>query len=175
MHRRPNANECLRRDTSMPTTIDRLAHDVSNLLKVVGAVTSAEGGPRTLLATLGWDLPPGVADIGLAQLDFTRVVQSVERVQEALSSNASEAVIAERFAELLVELDKAFTHLRAVVAGLSATGDYLDQTHIKSELVPRLTDLLAASRIASASPVAFLFLQLFGIVRLKPFQADPAA
>ncbi|HMF92866.1 MAG TPA: DUF6603 domain-containing protein [Vicinamibacterales bacterium] len=156
----------------MATTIDRIAHDAAQLLKVVGAITSADGGPRALLATLGWDVPPGVTDIGLAQLDFSRVVQAVERVQEALSSNASEAVLAERFAELLVELDKAFTHLRAVVAGLSATGDYLDQTHIKSELVPRLTDLLAASRLASASPIAFLFLQLFGIVKLKPFQAD---
>lgn len=157
----------------MASTIDRLAHDVAQLLKVVGAVTSADGGPRTLLATLGWDLPPGVADIGLAQLDVTRVVQSVERLQEAMSGEASEAVLAERFAELLVELDKALTHLRAVVDGLSATGDYLDRTRIKSELVPRLADLLATSRLASASPVAFLVLQLFGIVRLKPFQADP--
>jgi hypothetical protein len=158
----------------MPTTIDRLAHDVAQLLKVVGAVTSADGGPRTLLATLGWDLPPGAADIGLAQLDFSDVVQSVERVQDALSSNASDVVLAELFAELLVELDKAFTHLLSVVAGLSATDDYLAQTQIKSELVPRLTDLFAASRLASASPVTYLFLQLFGIVKLKPFPADPA-
>src|SRR5262249_22111106 len=75
--------------TAMATTIDRIAHDAAQLLKVVGAVTGADGGPRTLLATLGWDLPPGVADIGLAQLDFSRVVQAVESVQEALSSNAS--------------------------------------------------------------------------------------
>lgn len=158
----------------MATTIDRIAHDVGQLLKVVGAITGADQGPQQLLATLGWDLPPGVADIGLASVDFSSLVQSLDRLQEALSTDASNAVVAERFADLLVNLEQAFTHLRAVIAGLRATGDYLDQTHIKSEFLPRLTDLLTASRIGAASPVGFLFLQLFGIVTLRPMPADPS-
>jgi len=36
----------------MATTIDRIAHDVGHVFKVVDAVTSAENGPRTLLAAL---------------------------------------------------------------------------------------------------------------------------
>src|SRR5262245_24147582 len=158
----------------MASTIDRIAHDVANLLKVVGAVTGAPDGPRELLDTLGWDLPPGVTDIGLAQLDFAALAQSLDRLQEASSSNASNAVVAERFAELLVKLEQALAHFRAVIAGLSAAGDYLGRTQIKSELLPRLSDLLTASRIAAGSPVGFLFLQLFGIVILRPFPADPS-
>ena len=71
-------------------------------------------------------------------------------------------------------MDHAFTHLRAVVAGLSATGDYLDQTQIKTEFLPRMTDLLATSRLGAASPVGLLLLQCFGIVTLRPFPADPS-
>ena len=158
----------------MASTIDRLAHDVGHLLKVVGAITGAQDGPRKLLASLGWDLPPGVADIGLAAVDFSSLVHSLDRLEEASSTDASDEVLAERFAELLVELDQAFTHVRAVIAGLSATGDYLDKTQIKSQFLPRLTDLLTASRIGAASPVGLLFLQLFGIVTLRPFRADPS-
>jgi hypothetical protein len=158
----------------MASTLDRIAHDVGELLRFLGAIAGAPEGPRQLLDTLGWELPPGVTDIGLAQLDFSSLVQSVDRLQEALSSNASEAVIAERFAELLVRLEQAFAQFRAVIAGLSATDDYLEQTQIKSEFLPRLTQLLATSRIAATSPVGFLFLQLFGVVTMKPFPADPS-
>jgi hypothetical protein len=158
----------------MATTIDRIAHDVGHLLKVIGAITGTPEGPRQLLAALGWDLPPGVEDIGLASVDLNSVVQSLERFQQALDSNAGTEVVAARGAELLVELNRAFTHLRAVIAGLNAADDYLTQTGIKSELLPRLTDLFAASRIGAASPIGFLLLQAFGVVTMKPFAADPA-
>ena len=158
----------------MATTVDRLAHDVGQLLKFVGAVTGAKDGPEELLASLGWDLPPGVRDIGLASVDFSSLSQCLERLEAAIGSDAGGEVIAERFAELLVEIDHAFTHLRAVVAGLSAAGDYLDQTQIKSEFLPRMTDLLATSRIGAASPIGLLFLQFFGIVTVRPFPADPS-
>ncbi|MFY9556603.1 MAG: DUF6603 domain-containing protein, partial [Blastocatellia bacterium] len=157
----------------MASTLDRITKDVGQLLKVVGAITGAPEGPKQLLATLGWDLPPGVNDIGLASVDLQSVVQSAERLQQAFDTNAGNEVIAARAAELLVEIDHAFTHLRAVIAGLSAADDYLTQTQIKSELLPRMTDLFAASRIAGASPIGFLFLQLFGVVTMRPFPADP--
>src|SRR5262245_3900378 len=158
----------------MATTIDRLAHDVGQLLKFVGAIAGADEGPEALLASLGWDLPPGVRDIGLASVDFSSLSATLDRLQEAISTDADSAVIAAQFAQLLVEVDHAFTHLRAVVAGLSAAGDYLDQTQIKSEFLPRLTDLLATSRIGAASPIGLLFLQFFGIVTLRPLPADPS-
>ena len=102
-------------------------------------------------------------DIGLAAVDLRAVVDSVERLQQALDTNAGNEVVAARAAELLVEIERAFTHIRAVIAGMSAADDYLTQTQIKSELLPRMTDLFAASRIGG------------GITDRLPFAADSLA
>ena len=158
----------------MAGTLDRIAKDVGHLLKVVGAITGAPEGPKQLLAALGWDLPPGVNDIGLAAVDLRAVVDSVERLQQALDTNAGNEVVGAHAAELLVEIERAFTHIRAVIAGMSAADDYLTQTQIKSELLPRMTDLFAASRIGAASPIGFLTLQIFGVLSIRTFPADPA-
>ena len=98
----------------------------------------------------------------------------LERLQQALDTNAGNEVVAARAAELLVEIERAFTHIRAVIAGMSAADDYLTQTQIKSELLPRMTDLFAASRIGAASPIGFLTLQIFGVLSIRTFPADPA-
>src|SRR5262249_22084768 len=89
---------------AMASTLDRIAKDVGHLLKVVGAITGVPEGPKQLLATLGWDLPPGVNDIGLAAVDLESVAQSAERLQQAFDTNAGDEVIAARAAELIVEI-----------------------------------------------------------------------
>ena len=43
------------------------------VLTAAGSMAKIIGGPRVLLAKLGWDLPQGVDDIGLAGLDMARV------------------------------------------------------------------------------------------------------
>src|SRR5256885_1289052 len=68
----------------------------------------------------------------------------------------------------------ASVHLRAAVAGLSAIGDYLDKTQIKSELLPRLQSLMVTARLGSYSPLGLLVLQLFGVVTVRHFDADPS-
>jgi hypothetical protein len=157
----------------MASTLDRLAHDAGHILQFVGAIASADEGPKQLLNSLGWDLPPGVDDIGLAAVDFSALAQTVDRLETAIDTNAGTDVVAERFAELLIELDHAFTHLRAVIAGFSAAGDYLDKTQIKSQFLTRLSDLMTAARIGETSPIALLAMQTFGVVTMKPFAADP--
>src|ERR1700750_2612008 len=99
----------------MASTLDRLAHDVGHILQFVGAIASADEGPKQLLNSLGWDLPPGVNDVGLAAVDFSSLAQTIDRLEAALASDAGADEIAQRFAELLVELEHAFSHLRAVI------------------------------------------------------------
>jgi hypothetical protein len=158
----------------MASTLDWLAYEAGRLLKLVGAVISADGGPGALLHSLGWDLPPGVKDIGLAAVDLSALVQKVDSVEQALSSDASDVVLAEKFAELLVELQHGIAHLNAVIAGLNAAGDYLDKTQLKAELSARLNSVMAASRIGAVSPFGLLVLQFFGVVTLRHFDADPS-
>ena len=46
---------------------------IASVLTAAGSIAKVTGGPRLLLAKLGWDLPPGVDDIGLAGLNMERV------------------------------------------------------------------------------------------------------
>jgi hypothetical protein len=158
----------------MSSTLDRLGYEAGRLLKVFAAVTSAEGGPGGLLRSVGWDLPPGVKDVGLAAVDLSALGQTLDSLEEAMSSGASGIIVDEKFAELFIEFQHALTHLRAAVAGLNAAGDYLDKTQIKNELLPRLSGLLAAARLGAVSPFALVLLQFFGVVTLRRHDADPS-
>lgn len=158
----------------MGSTLDQLGYEVGRILKFVSAIISADGGPGALLRSLGWDLPPGVKDIGLAAVDLSLLVQKVDDLETAIASDASDVELAEKFAALLLELEQALAHLRAAIAGLQAAGDYLDKTQIKSEFSPRMNSLTAAARLSEASPFALLVLQFFGVVTVQHFPADPA-
>jgi hypothetical protein len=46
---------------------------IASVLTAARTIAKLADGPRVLLAKLGWDLPPGVDDIGLAGLDMARV------------------------------------------------------------------------------------------------------
>jgi hypothetical protein len=114
-----------------------------------------------------------VQDVGLSALDITTLVQKLESLDSAINSGADDAAIAADFAEVFLEIQNALVHLRGIVAGLSAAGDYLDKTQIKSEFLGRLSSLLIVSRISAASPFAFVLLQFFGVLTLRHFDADP--
>jgi len=158
----------------MASTLDRLAYEAGRLLKFVASIVSSQDGPRGVLAALGWDLPPGAKDIGLVALDTSALVQKVDDIEAALSSGADSVEVDAKFVELFVELQHVLDALRATVDGISATGDYLDKTRIKSEFLPRLNGFLTASRIGAASPNVFLLLQFFGVITVRHFSADPS-
>jgi hypothetical protein len=48
----------------MADTLNRLAYEGGRLPRLLGSLVSADGGPRVMLRSLGWDLPPGVETSG---------------------------------------------------------------------------------------------------------------
>jgi len=158
----------------MPSTLDRLSYEAGQLLKFLGLLTSAKSGPAALLRSLGWDLPPGAQDLGFAALDVSTLAQKLDALDQALSNGASDAVLAAQFAEVFLELQRAITHVRGTIAGLSVAGDYLDKTQIKTEVFGRLSSLMVASRVGTISPLAFVLLQFFGVITMRRFSADPS-
>ena len=144
------------------------------MLKFLGLLTSAKSGPAALLRSLGWDLPPGAQDLGFAALDVSTLAQKLDALDQALSNGASDAVLAAQFAEVFLELQRAITHVRGTIAGLSVAGDYLDKTQIKTEVFGRLSSLMVASRVGTISPLAFVLLQFFGVITMRRFSADPS-
>ena len=158
----------------MPSTLDRLSYEAGQLLTFLGTLTSAKSGPAALLNSLGWDLPPGAQDLGFAALDMSNLAQKLDALDQGLSEGGSDAVLAAQFAEVFLELQRAIAHLRATIAGLSAAGDYLDKTQIKTQVFGRLSSLMVASRIGTISPLAFVLLQFFGVITMRRFSADPS-
>jgi len=107
----------------MASTLDRIAHEAGRLLKFVAAALAQEEGARTFVGSLGWELPPGVDDLGIAALDLTKVIAKFDALEEAQSTNADDSVVAAKFADLLDEVIRTVSALRATIAGFSATGD----------------------------------------------------
>ena len=158
----------------MPSTFDRLAYEGGQLVKVLGTLAKADGGPVATLNALGWDAPPGSQDIGLAAIDVSPLIAKLEALDQSLTAGAGDDALAAQFAEVLFELQQAVAHVRAAIAGLSATGDYLAKTQIKSQILDRLSSLIIASRIGAISSLAYALLQLFGVITMRHFDADPS-
>ena len=157
----------------MPTSLERIAHELAQGLAAVHVLLAGDNGPAVILRSLGWDLPPGAEDVGLAALDFSDLVDKVLELEDDIGAGKSGPELDAEFAELLVELGKALVHVQAAVEGLSAAGDYLDKTQIKDEFFPRLTSVALTSRLAAASPFALLVMQATGVVTVEQFAADP--
>ena len=158
----------------MASTLDRIAYEAGRILKFVAGMLAQDGGPRTFVNSLGWELPPGVDDLGLAALDLTAVVTKFDALDEAVTTDADELTVAAKFADLLDEVIRTVQAVRSAVGGFQATGDYLDKTRIKSEFLPRLNGLMVSSRLSATSPATFFILQFFGVIDVRHFAADPS-
>ena len=118
----------------MASTLDRVAYEAGRILKFVAAMVAQDDGPRAFINSLGWELPPGVDDLGLAALDLTAVVTKFDALDEAISTDTDEVTVAAKFADLLDEVIRTVQAVRSTVAGFQATGDYLDKTQIKTRV-----------------------------------------
>jgi len=156
------------------SSLDLVVRELGHGLQVLGGASAAPDGPRALLASLGWDLPPGVNDIGLALVDLSELADKLEALDVELEAGTTGAALDAKFFDVVLEVQSALVHLRAVADGISVAGDYVDKTQIKSELLPRLSGVLIASGLASSSPFALLLLQFCGVVTVEEHDADPA-
>lgn len=157
----------------MASSLDLLVRELGHGLQVLAEAAAAEDGSRALLASLGWDLPPGVDDIGLALVDLSELAEKLEALDAELDAGTTGAALDAKFVDVVLEVQSALVHLRAVADGISVAGDYVDKTQIKSELLPRLSSLLIVSGLASSSPFALLLLQFCGVVTVEEGDADP--
>lgn len=145
---------------------------VGSALTVAGSIAQLSGGPRRLLASLGWDLPPAAEDIGLAALDLGQVGARLT-AWTALAADPSSSGDDEALA--LLELGDA------VAGALGDLGDleldapqaYLDRTNIQDEFLTRLLDLYLIQSCAVASRPTFDLALLLGWFELAPHEADP--
>src|SRR6516162_10186579 len=158
----------------MTGTIDQASELMADALSVLATVSGDIKAAQQLLALLGWDLPPGVADIGLAQLDVSTLITNIEALIELRGQeNASDAEIAAAVAQVVLALKNSLTDLQNFAASLNAEQDYLKATDIVDQFFPRLADVLVIQLVGSAAPALVPFGVLVGIFELVQMPADP--
>jgi hypothetical protein len=147
---------------------------IAAVLTAAGSIAKLADGPRVLLAKLGWDLPRGVDDIGLASLDMARVG---ERLASWSALEADPNASGDDRALALAELAEAVIEVLADLGDLrlQAPQEYLDRTRIKDDFLIRLFDLYLIQAAAVASRPLFDMAVLLGWFELQRHEADPAA
>jgi hypothetical protein len=159
----------------MATTIERASEQLADVASSLGRVSGDVRIAKQLLALLGWDLPPGVKDIGLAQLDFTTVAARLDDLITVRSrEDASDLELAAAFGEVVGALAETFAHIEDIARLLQASPEYLAATDIVDQFFPRLADVLVIEAIRSAIPEAVPLGTLLGLFEFPQMPADPA-
>src|SRR5690348_17081343 len=100
---------------------------VASVLTAAGSIAKITNGPRVLLAKLGWDLPPGVDDVGLVGMDIDRVgtqlVEWTTIIDDADKSTEDKAIATAELADAVITALSALSDLH-----FEAPQDYLDKT-----------------------------------------------
>ena len=145
---------------------------IAAALTAAGSIAKLENGPRLLLAKLGWDLPPGVNDIGLAGLNMdrvgTRLTTWASLAADAEASTSDQAVALADLADAVIKTLVDLRDLR-----IQAPQDYLNRTRIKDEFLTRLFDLYLIQIATVGSPAVFDVASLLGWFELRALDADP--
>ncbi|MGH3999834.1 MAG: DUF6603 domain-containing protein, partial [Pseudonocardiaceae bacterium] len=155
----------------MSSTLERTVAQLADALALLDNHLAA--GPQRLLNLLGWEMPPGVQDIGLTNLDLSGLIDKLH-VLETIRVSGTDIEISAAYADLAVGVADALAQLRKVASGFSASPDYLAKTDIINQFFPRLLDFVVMQAVASFAPPAFAIGQLSGIFLGEPHTADPA-
>ena len=161
----------------MANTLNSLTVEIGTVLSALEEAVARSTSTKAYINFLGWELPPGLDDIGLAGLDFAALLEKLRIVTESSETDwEDEILMAPRITELAIAAGKLVQAIRQLAetlpTQLSAHGDYVARTNIHKELPRRMFDLLIASYMADRSPLIFAVANLLNVVEFKHFDAD---
>jgi hypothetical protein len=159
-------------------TLHQLTAAIGEVLSNLHGLIEVTSGTSAAVNALGWELPPGVDDIGLAALNFADVLEKLKIVVDSSSEESNnELLMAARVAELGIAIGVAADRIRQFADSLqslfSGFGDYLDRTNIHKEFPRRILDLLLIRQLADRSPLATAVLNFLNLIEFRYFAADP--
>lgn len=151
---------------------------IGQLLSLLKVIRDDVDEAKSLINLMGWDLPPGVDDIGLATVDLGDFLEKLDAVVGASDEEwEDEIAMIGRIADLTVAINKLVQTIRTLAdelpSKLAGSGDYVDRTQIHKQLPRRLFDFLLINYLAHKSPLAFAVLQLMNVIDHPHFEADP--
>jgi hypothetical protein len=161
------------------TTFSTLATEMSHVFEPLASGMTSATQVQELLASLGWQLPPGVSDIGLIGLDITALTTASRALARSTDAEwDNELLIIERVANVMAEIAKVKERITAVMDALTANpalpADYLAATGMAKELLPRLLDYLVVTYLERYHHALYQLLKLTGIVQREAMPADAA-
>ena len=159
----------------MPSTIDRITEYLGNATAALDDVNGSAMAATQFLSMLGWAPPPGVDDIGLAQLDVSIIGSRLDELSELRGQeNASDADLALAVAAVVGRLPTPTRRSTRSSTSFQATPEYLAATGIRDQFFGRIADLLTIHAIGSIVPAALPVGALLGVFEFKQLPADPA-
>ncbi len=161
----------------MANTINTFTTKLGTLLSLLKDLSQNSAQGKALIHALGWELPPGVEDFGLAGIEFTDVLAKLRIVLTSTETELEDEVLmAARVADLAIAMGvlvEDIYHLaQELPSQLAGYGDYINRTKIHEELPQRIFDLLIAGYLSDKYFLIFSILQLLGIIELRHFEAD---
>ena len=152
--------------------------EIGQLLSFLAELHGKIDQAKALINLLGWDLPPGVEDIGLASLDLGDFLKKLDAVIGAPEEEwEDELAMLVRIGELALAVEELAQSIRTLAeelpAKLAQFGDYVERTQIHKKLPKRLVDFLLANYLANKTPLAFAILHLIDVIDYPYFEADP--
>jgi len=158
------------------STAETLGRELARALAPLESLLSSPEDAWVLLNALGWDLPPGVDDIGLS-VDVGAVIDQLQVIDRSTPDERRDAaVMATRYGELLAKVARLVADIRTAAAGLSKalSADYLNATRIHEQLAPRLLDYLIIRYAEQEHHRVYSLLVLIGIFHVEAKEAQPA-
>ncbi|MGH7847171.1 MAG: DUF6603 domain-containing protein [Candidatus Binatia bacterium] len=151
---------------------------IGQLLSYLKEIRDDVAEAKALINLMGWELPPGVEDIGLATLDLGHFLEKLDAVVGASDEEwEDEIAVIGRIADLTLAINALVQTIRALAdelpTKLGSFGDYVDRTQIHKELPRRLFDFLLINYVAQKSPLGFAILHLINVIDYPHFDADP--
>jgi hypothetical protein len=152
--------------------------EIGQLLSFLAELHGKIDQAKALINLLGWELPPGVEDIGLASLDLGEFLEKLDAVIGAPDEEwEDELAMLVRIGELALAVEELAQSIRTLAeelpAKLAQSGDYVERTQIHKKLPKRLVDFLLANYLANKTPLAFAILHLIDVIDYPYFEADP--
>src|SRR6266545_5340833 len=163
----------------MANTVTALTAEIGKLLALLKEASQGPAAAKALINFLGWQLPPGLDDIGLAVIDFSRFLEKLRIVLESSDAELEDEILmAERIADLTVEMGNLVKQIQDLAdqlpTKLAGFGDYVSRTNIHKEFPRRVLDLMVTAYLADRSFLLFSGFHLLNLLEFKHFEADEA-
>ena len=159
----------------MASSIERASEHFGNALAALEQVGGNVRLAEQLIGLLGWELPPGVSDIGVTQLQVSELADRLDALGELrLQADPSELEVAAAVAEVVAALMDALEQVEQIAGGLQATPQYLQASGIEDELFRRVGDLLVIQMLGTTVPAVVPIGILLGLFEFTQLPADRA-